>query len=673
MEKNTRPNYRPDIHGLRAWAVIAVLFFHFGLPGSSAGFIGVDVFFVISGFLMTSIIIGGLEDNNFSIFYFYLARIRRIVPALIVVLVFLLILGWFFLPTPDYQSLGSQSAYSLSFLSNIHYWRSAGYFDAAAHDKWLLHTWSLGIEFQFYILFPIFMLALWKIKPKLKTLYWGLILVFLFSLALSMLASSWKPAAAFYLLPTRGWELAAGGLAFLISREIPSLKSFSKPIFWVGFSLWVVAAFIVDSSLPWPSGWAMLPVMGTALIIIAQHTNAKIMVNPITQWLGDRSYSLYLWHWPLVVALYFAGLNTDWVWTFFAFGLSLLLGDLSYRFIENPIRNYLSVRNFTKQIGVLAVTGMVVGFSAVGVRLFAFEERLPKSVNIAASEANNKNSFQDDCYLISSKTNKPVKCNFNENPIGAYLVGDSHADSMFTSIGYAANNYDKGVVYWAKGACPTLKGARFNDFQGEKGCYEFNNLTFEYLNNEENNFPLVIINRVARAIVNGNEEIEELQGHARIYFDEIINDGFSPKLRSQFKKSLIETSCTLSNKRPVYLVRPIPEMGVDVPKTLSRNIILGRDDVEIKISLYKYHERQDFIWKAQDEAAEQCGVKILNPLPYLCDDEFCYGSRDGRPLYYDDDHLSEYGNKFLVPMFEQVFLDQNSALTSEKKRDYLSF
>ncbi|HKM27368.1 MAG TPA: acyltransferase, partial [Thiopseudomonas sp.] len=256
----TPVTYRQDIHGLRAWAVIAVLLFHFKIPGASAGFIGVDIFFVISGFLMTAIVVKGLENNNFSLWQFYLARIRRIVPALMALLVVLLVLGWFWLPTPDYQSLGAQSAYSLGFLSNIHFWRSAGYFDTAAQEKWLLHTWSLGIEFQFYVLFPLFVMLLWKIRPQLKTIVWGLGLACFASLALSIVASGWKPTAAFYLLPTRGWELVAGGLAFVIGREVPSLQRYSKPMFWLGFALWVVAAFLIDTSFSWPSGWALLPV-----------------------------------------------------------------------------------------------------------------------------------------------------------------------------------------------------------------------------------------------------------------------------------------------------------------------------------------------------------------------------------------------------------------------------
>lgn len=650
--------YRQDIHGLRAWAVIAVLLFHFKIPGASAGFIGVDIFFVISGFLMTAIVVKGLESNSFSLWQFYLARIRRIVPALMALLVVLLALGWFWLPTPDYQSLGAQSAYSLGFLSNIHFWRSAGYFDTAAQEKWLLHTWSLGIEFQFYVLFPLFVMLLWKIRPQLKTIVWGLGLACFTSLALSIVASGWKPTAAFYLLPTRGWELVAGGLAFLIGREVPNLQRYSKPMFWLGFALWVVAAFLIDTSFAWPSGWALLPVLGTVLIIIAQHTDAKVMSNPLATWLGDRSYSLYLWHWPLVVALYFADLHNDWLWIASAFTLSLVLGHVSYRWIETPTRIYLTKAGLAKQVLVLGTAGLLVGSAAVGVRLFVFEGWLPAEIKMAANEANNKNIHQSNCYLVTNKTSEPVDCKFNDFPLSVYLVGDSHADAVFTALGSVAEKNQKSALYWARAACPTLKNAKFNDLEKTGDCYKFNNAVFQKLDQAADDFPLVMVSRVTRALINGNEEPENMLGRARIYFTEEIEDGFNPVFQAQFKASLIETSCMLAEQRPVYLVRPIPEMGVDVPKTLARNILFGRGSDDVKITLDEYHQRHKFVWDAQDQAAEQCGVKILNPLPYLCDDTYCYGSRDGRPLYYDDDHLSEYGNKFLVPMFEQVFKDQ---------------
>lgn len=201
--------YREDINGIRAWAVIAVLLFHFQLPGLGAGFMGVDIFFVISGFLMTAIIMKDLEHDNFSIWKFYMARARRILPALIVVISTLLILGWFYLPTFDFKVLANQSLSAVFFISNIFFGLEGSYFSSSPYEKWLLHTWSLAVEAQFYLLLPVFLILLWKSRPKVSTILLGLFFLFFFSFALNIAVSSWKPTIAFYVLPTRTWELAS--------------------------------------------------------------------------------------------------------------------------------------------------------------------------------------------------------------------------------------------------------------------------------------------------------------------------------------------------------------------------------------------------------------------------------------------------------------------------------
>lgn len=295
--------YREDINGLRAWAVVAVLLFHFSLIGLPGGFIGVDIFFVISGYLMTAIVVSKLEKGSFSLLDFYMARVRRILPALLVVITTLLILGWFWLPTPDYQELGKQSAYSLAFLSNIGYWKSAGYFDSAAHEKWLLHTWSLAVEAQFYVIYPILVATLWKLWPKIKILTVVLTALFVLSFTLNITLVHYKPTAAFYLLPTRGWELLAGGLVYLLSRQLVLSKPNTNVLYWLGWVLVFSSLVFITQHLAWPGHWAILPVLGTSFIMFANNQDCKLTNNAIAQWLGDRSYSLYLWHWPLVVAL----------------------------------------------------------------------------------------------------------------------------------------------------------------------------------------------------------------------------------------------------------------------------------------------------------------------------------------------------------------------------------
>lgn len=648
--------FRTDINGLRAYAVIAVLLFHFQIPGLSAGFIGVDIFFVISGFLMTAIIVKGLENKNFSIWKFYMARVRRIVPALMALIAILLILGWFFLPTPDYQALGSQSAYASAFISNIYFWRSSGYFDAASHEKWLLHTWTLGVEAQFYLLLPLFLMVLWKIKPAAKTLLWGLVFAFLASLALSIVVSSWKPVPAFYLLPTRGWEFIAGGLVFFAGREVKALEKYSKALLWSGFALLLLTFILIDSSYTWPSAWAVLPVLATALIMLANRSQSALTAHPIAQWLGERSYSLYLWHWPIMVALYFADLHNDGLWITAGLALSLLLGDVSYRLIETPTRVYFSKASTGKEILALGTFVMLVGVSAVSARLFVFEGRLAPEVELAANEATNKDPRKDECHEFNIETGSP-QCVYGNGDIAAIVVGDSHAMASITAIEQAAAAHKKSTLLHALSGCRQVFGAKKLKAESVNSCEQLNNWILNDLKNHPS-APIIIINRTSGEVFGPNEDFEKL-GKPTVYFSKKYSDSFDPAFLKEYKDAFVTSMCSFrEGNREIYLVRPYPEMIVNVPNTIARNIIFGRGNDDIKITLEQYHERHAFVWQAQDLAAEQCGVKILNPLPYLCDEQYCYGSKNGHPLYYDDDHLSEYGNKFLVPMFEQVFIGQ---------------
>lgn len=650
--------FRDDINGLRAWAVAAVLLFHFQVPGFSAGFIGVDIFFVISGFLMTGIVLRGLENGNFSLWHFYMARARRIIPALMLLIVVLLVLGWFWLLTPDYQSLGSQSAYSLSFLSNIHFWRSAGYFDSAAHEKWLLHTWSLGIEMQFYILYPVFALVVWKIRAGITAFTWSLVALFVVSLALSIIASSWKPVAAFYLLPTRGWELAAGGLVFLLSRNQEHWKQYGSLLYGVGLLLWGVGFSVIDSSFPWPSGWALLPVIGTGLIILASQNDARLMVNPLAGWLGNISYSLYLWHWPLVVALYFLGVEEQWLWVVAGLLLSLLLGYISFKFIENPTRRTLTDISIIKQVMVFGAAGVLIGLAAVSVRLFSFDSRLPEYVEIASGKGVNTNPILRQCWAdgsgngsygcpITLKSDVTEKGFFND----VVLKGDSHSLSVATALLTAADSYGlDSVEYWGMSGCHSIVTGQHSNESGRNPiyCKELNDRFFEEVKDK----IIVIVDRTNLSLYGFNGKDESNKGPWISFQDSNFTD---LDFEGVFQREYVRSACLLSERNRVFLMRPIPEMIVSPPLVLARSMLLNREYSEVTISRHDYDVRNSLVWKAQDEAAEKCGVRLLNPLPYLCDAEYCYGSREGKPLYEDDDHLNEYGNKLLIPMFEEIF------------------
>ena len=320
-------HFRKDINGLRAIAVIAVVLFHFNASWMTGGFAGVDVFFVISGFLMTGIIFRGIEKENFSILKFYVARANRIIPALAVLCLVLLVFGWFYLTLSSYKTLGIHAASSLGFLSNFIYWSESGYFDVESHQKWLLHTWSLSIEWQFYIIYPIVLVSMRKfmsIKVMKATVLLGTILGFIFCI----IATYKWPNAAYYLLHTRAWEMMIGGVAYLYPIALKEERK--KLLERFGLALIIGSYFLISKDSPWPGYLAIFPVLGSFFIIQAQRNDSFITSNAIFQKLGTWSYSIYLWHWPIVVIFYFLNIKLEVVGIL----LSVALGLISYLIIE---------------------------------------------------------------------------------------------------------------------------------------------------------------------------------------------------------------------------------------------------------------------------------------------------------------------------------------------------
>lgn len=334
-------NFRTDINGLRAYAVIFVVLFHFQILGFSAGYLGVDIFFVISGYLMTKIIIERLEKNRFSFSDFYLSRITRIFPALLVLVICLTILGWFIFIPEDFQRFAKDARYSLTFLSNNLYYRQAGdYFAVDAHEKALLHTWSLAVEWQFYLLFPILLVIYWKLTKGLKHIGIFLSILFIASLSYSIYITPKDSMYAFFKLTTRTWELIAGGLVYYYFRNTQLNTHLKKLTEAIGFMLIVASLIVLKQSTPWPGYAALLPVVGTMLILIANRQDSFLTQTPIVQSIGSASYSIYLWHWPVFFLLNYFFVPHNFLNLSLAITLSLFLGWLSYKYIESS-RNLL--------------------------------------------------------------------------------------------------------------------------------------------------------------------------------------------------------------------------------------------------------------------------------------------------------------------------------------------
>jgi len=636
--------FRNDINGLRAVAVIAVVLFHFNPVWLPGGFAGVDVFFVISGYLMAGIIFNNIDSGKFSIVDFYIARANRIVPALAALCLFLLIFGWFFITPYEYRALGKHVASSIGFVSNFVYLFESGYFDAASHEKWLLHTWSLSVEWQFYLLFPLIVLMLSKfltISVLRKVLLFGTFLCFLFSLYASYV---W-PNAAYYLLPSRAWEMLIGSLAFIYPWKLSRAHRSVVEVLGVGM---ILSAFILASANSvWPGYMALLPVLGSYLVVQAGNNESYITNNPIFQKLGLWSYSIYLWHWPLVVL--FGYLALPEMFLYFGVLTSIVLGFLSYRFIESVnfrvvVKKAIHLFSFAPAYMMLliAIAGSAVYLGA------GFQWHYPLDVVIANNEQNNRNP-----YHCMSQSKFPCLAGSNEN-ISAIVVGDSHADALFTSVVSVFDNESNGVVGLIKSSCPFLLGMKF---MRASNCGEENERRIEYLLNNHQGVPLVWIARMSSYIYGQSDPARvnrEADVQPSIYFS---NKYFSvtPELLNELELSMLDTISRINTVHPVVIVLPTPEMRFNVPKVMSKELLL-HDDFSFKgLSYSAYVERNKEVREIFERVAQKTNALILDPVLYLCDNQVCKAEIDGRPIYYDGDHMSESGNKLLSSMFANFF------------------
>lgn len=628
----THPKYRTDINGLRAIAVVAVVLYHFGIPGFSGGFVGVDVFFVISGFLMTGIIISGLERSSFSLWDFYLARARRIVPALLVLCASLLLLGWFSLPSLDYKALATHVATALAFVSNIQFWKEAGYFDVASHEKWLLHTWSLSVEWQFYILLPLGSLLVWRILGP-RALSWALMALGVGSLLLSLYASQRWPTPAFYLLPTRIWEMLSGGLVWWLTRQNRLNTKLSKLMEGVGLLLIGLAILLYDTGLAWPGHAALVPVVGAMLVLAANRQKSWVTNNFIARHLGASSYSIYLWHWPLVVILNYLGESNNPILIVSCIALSIIMGELSYRLIENPSRVKLSRLNKYKEPATTFIPTSLIIVSACFIYI-------SNGINTnwrpgASTEASKyidkyskenyltefvKNEYREECnffdaeQFVAKKASIASSCTQWKDGKSVFLWGDSHAQAL--SYGLRQNFKTDVILHQvASSACqPHLGGDTAT--QGE----------FKIACDRSNDFAINEIHRLKPDLV----IMAQQHNHDKNDYAGIVSH-----LRSIGIKNIV-------------LIGPVPQWQPSLPRSIALRHLSTKEKTFNDNSFDSTLLNTDKNMKT--EFGSGSDVAYISILDHLCKGSDCLAKVDNNntPLAWDYGHLSLPGSDFIV-------------------------
>ncbi len=469
---------------MRGFAVLAVVAFHAWPRMASGGYVGVDVFFILSGYLISSIIFKGLEKNAFEFKTFYVRRIRRIFPALTVVLLACFIFGWFTLPSVPYSELAQQTAAGAGFVSNIVLFQQTGYFDTSSATKPLLHLWSLGIEEQFYLVWPLLLYTAWRLRVSLPKVA---AFIAVASFALNLYVARINPSADFYLPFTRFWELAFGSLLAYVtlnplregnSAVLRMLPRFEQKLYLeirsiVGFVLVATAVFLLTSSMVFPGWWALLPTFGTCLLISAGPTawlNKRILSNPLIVWFGLISYPLYLWHWPL---LSFAEIV--------AFGpvriqirallvlLSILLAWLTYKFVETPLRHGGQSRYKVIGLCTSMATIAVVAMGAWGLRGLPARaiNRAPKWAFLAYYDNLHVHglyaTYRAECdfYDWDTKTRKQhIAESCTDVPVGqsAFLWGDSHAQALSYGLRKFFTGNPRVAQVASSGCSPSIDG-----------------------------------------------------------------------------------------------------------------------------------------------------------------------------------------------------------------------
>jgi len=624
--KSARLNYRPDIDGLRAVAVLAVVIFH--MPTLSrhllGGYVGVDVFFVISGYLISSVIFSEIANGQFSVESFYERRIRRIFPALTCMLALISVAAYFALFPPELETyVKSLLAATLS-ASNFYFWQHSGYFDSPLSNL-LLHTWSLAVEEQFYILFPIFLIIVRRFFPGKIRL--GVLVLAAVSFAISIVVTRRDPSSSFYMPYTRAWELLLGtilSLHFLPPMRSAMLRNLATIS---GLAAIAISCFLYSPATPFPGLAAALPCLGAALIIGAgeagpTYVGKLLSLRPVV-FVGLISYSLYLWHWPLIVlqskGVIYGNRGSHVLGTALVLALSFLLAILSWRFVERPFRSGPLRLAGGPLFRLAAVTsGALVVFALVVIVARGFPSRFPPQADEVASYIDAKESISltrlGSCFITSTNRFSDFdvnKCLHMDPARKNYLLlGDSHSAMLWHSLSAALP--DRNIMQASASGCKPIMGTQK---LGSADCVRVMNFIYnDFLPNH----------RVDYLLLAGRWSSADIPALSKL------------------------VAWTKENNLPLVIFGPTQEYDDLLPRLLAYSIT--RSDPE-----YAYKHRDLALapldQQLQDLAANVWHVQYISLLQAVCQRDGCVEYADQQkkvPLMFDRDHFSEQGSELVV-------------------------
>ena len=628
----THFGYRPDIDGLRALAVLPVILFHanLGFPG---GFAGVDIFFVISGFLITRLILKEIDDGNFSVVNFWERRVRRVLPALLVVVLATLAAGWIWFLPGDYARLGRSVMAQAALLSNVYFYYHTGYFAGGGSNLPLLHTWSLAVEEQFYVLFP---LLVYFVHQKRFCVARTIMTLGVVSFGWSVAGTYFQPSATFYLLPSRAWELMVGAfLAALPAKRLITQIWATEAAALAGLGLIIFAITCYTPETRFPGLAAVPPCLGAGLIIFSAGTR-QTLVSRMLAWrpvvfIGLISYSLYLWHWPLlVIARNTSMLPLAWPVRMLLLGISLLLAAASWKWVEAPFRKR---QLFAKKAQIFAFGGGALVLLLVGGSLVHFTHGWPARMpaRAVAFEAARKD------FALRNETSpaQAAAGQFAElgdqptaKPVEILLWGDSHAMAVAPALDDLCHKYAlRGVAATHSATAPLLSYASF--------------INEESLQQRGPAFAQAVVAYVTA------HHVKKVFLAARWSYYQPVD---------QVASHLAETVSALrASGARVYVLKDVPRPDFDVPRLAALAVVQHSDLAKLATASTKY-DSDNSARPALAVSAVQAGASVLDTGPCLLNPQGLYDIiRDERILYFDNHHLTVAGARLLIPLFEPLF------------------
>ena len=661
-QTNSATEYRPEVDGLRAVAIVPVLLFHAGLSAFAGGFFGVDVFFVISGYLITAQLASSEKSGIALLGNFYHRRIRRLFPAIAIVSLVTAVIAYLIMTPSQLRPLFSSFTSTQVFLQNIYLWQNSGYWDQSLETSPLMHTWSLAVEEQFYLIFPLLFVA--KSMRNAKSVLIGVaITIFVLSFFGALIRFGTSSTGAFFLLPYRAWELMAGAIVALYQLKgkqfFKTKPNVSRLISNFGMAMIIIAIILGDKSTRHPGLLTLLPVVGTALLIAfgrEPSLTSRLLSNKLLVAIGKLSYGLYLWHFP-ILALWRVDKGTELsgIETTAAMVLTFACSYLMWKFAETPFRD--RVRTSNKYVAIVATTGFValVSIGVVGQNT-VFGKKSNSELALLEAQARIPTELDNwiEIDFESPISGGSMGVTERTSPMGdVVLLGDSHAGALKDSLSAELEKLNLSGVAFIRAGCPPVSNV-IMDPPEKFNCTDFNQI-----------IDIVLKDTFVTDVILFSRWTFYVEGTRYTNYKGYREDGYEIKFTAPNKKftsdeeriSYLGDQIKLtvdrleSTGKRVHLIHPLPELGWDPISYAKRFIDQGISwHQKLDIPFSDHLERSRRAVEQLDRAASPTTSK-LNPADIFCDQQitnWCVASLDNTLYYGDNDHLNENGNKILA-------------------------